>query len=128
MKCQCRTSRAFGGGRSSGSGINDTLLSSPSGVPGVNSPPEQARDDGQRRIDECLAAIRSASEGARHPTYTRKAARAKAICDKHDINWGPVRASLIEAYESTLTATEARQRRKSSIEGVVTWLEARSAR
>jgi hypothetical protein len=89
--------------------------------------PEHARDDGQRRINECLAAIRSASEGARHPTYTREAARAKALCEGYGIEWGPVRTSLMEAYESTLTATEVRQRKRSSTEGVVTWLEARSS-
>lgn len=89
--------------------------------------PEQARGGAQRRIDECLATIGSASEGARHPTYIREAARARALCDEHAIGWGPVRASLIEAYESTLTATEARQRRRSSTEGVVSWLEARSS-
>jgi hypothetical protein len=89
--------------------------------------PEPAGDDGRRRIDDCLAAIRSASEGARHPTYTREAARAKALCERYGIEWGPVRTSLMEAYESTLTATEVRQRKRSSTEGVVTWLEARSS-
>jgi hypothetical protein len=95
-------------------------------------PPEQpsrrqvSPDYAQQRIDECLAAIRSSANGARHPTYVTEAARAKAICDKHGVEWAPVRRDLINAYESTLTAAEANRRRKSSTLDVVAWLERRA--
>lgn len=81
----------------------------------------------QRRIDDCLAAIRSATEGARHPTYLAEAARARALCDRYGVEWGPIRSALINAYESTLSVIEVRQRKKSSTEGVISWLEARSS-
>jgi hypothetical protein len=84
-----------------------------------------AQSYAQSRIDECLAAIRSAS--ARHTTYKAEAARAKAICDRHGLDWQPIRRDLIAAYESALTPTEARERRSFSTEGVLDWLEARSA-
>lgn len=87
--------------------------------------PSERQADAERRIDDCLQAVRSATEGQRHPTYKSQAARAKALCDRYGIRWEPVRASLIAAYESTLSATELRQRKKSSTQGVVSWLEAR---
>jgi hypothetical protein len=87
--------------------------------------PEQAQAWAQSRIDECIAAIKSAS--ARHTTYKAEAARAKAICDRYGLDWEPIREALINAYESKLTAAEARERRSFSTEGVLDWLEARSA-
>ena len=89
--------------------------------------PAQAQDYAEGRIEECLAAIRNSSSGARHPTYKTEAARAKALCDKHGLEWEPVRKDLIAAYESTLDARERRQRGKSSTEGMLAWLERRAA-
>ena len=86
---------------------------------------DQANAYAQRRIDECLATIRSAT--ARHTAYTHEAARARAICERYGLAWPPVRQALISAYESTLTATEANARRSSSTEGVLRWIERRSA-
>jgi hypothetical protein len=80
--------------------------------------------DAQTRIDDCIAAIRSAT--ARHTTYKHEAARAKALCGKHGIDWQPVRAALKAAYEATLSPTERNQRRSFSTEGVMSWLEART--
>jgi hypothetical protein len=54
----------------------------------------------EQRIDECVVAVRLAT--ARHPTYLQEAARAKAICDRHGLDWKVVKARLIQAYESTL--------------------------
>jgi hypothetical protein len=78
----------------------------------------------QDRIDQCTDAVCRA--GARHPTYKTEAARAKAICDRHGLDWAPVRQALIDAYESTLTGAEVRARRKFSTEGVMSWLEGRA--
>jgi hypothetical protein len=86
--------------------------------------PEQANAYAQQRIDECLAAIRSAS--ARHTTYKEQAARARAICERYGLDWAPIRRDLIAAYESALTPAEARERRSFSTEGVLKWLEART--
>jgi hypothetical protein len=87
--------------------------------------PQQANAYAQQRIDECLAAIRSAT--ARHTTYKEQAARALAICERYGLDWAPIRGDLIAAYESALTPAEARERRSFSTEGVLKWLEARSA-
>jgi hypothetical protein len=87
--------------------------------------PEQAQAWAQSRIDECLAAIKSAS--ARHTTYKEQAARARAIAQKYGLDWQPIRRDLIAAYESALTPAEKRERRSFSTEGVLDWLEARSA-
>jgi len=78
----------------------------------------------QDRIGQCIDTVRRAR--ARHPTYKTEAARAKAICDRHGLDWAPVRQALIEAYESTLTSAEVRARRKFSTEGVISWLEGRA--
>jgi hypothetical protein len=87
--------------------------------------PEQGSAYARQRIDDCLAAIRSSA--ARHTTYRAEAARALAICERYGLDWAPIRRDLITAYESTLTAAEARERRSFSIEGVLKWLEARAA-
>jgi hypothetical protein len=87
--------------------------------------PEQANAYAQSRIDECLAAIRSAT--ARHTTYKEQAARARMICERYGLDWDDVKRALIAAYESNLTPAEARERRSFSTEGVLRWLEARSA-
>ena len=78
----------------------------------------------RQRIGECLAAIRTAT--ARHTTYRSEAARALAICQRYGIDWAPVRAALIRAYEATLTPAEANTRREFSTEGVLRWLEERA--
>jgi hypothetical protein len=85
----------------------------------------QAETYAQRRIEECLATICSAT--ARHPTYTREAARARAICEHYGLAWEPVRQALISAYESTLTTAEVNARWRSSTEGVLRWIERRTA-
>jgi hypothetical protein len=85
--------------------------------------PDQA--NAEQRIADCLAAIRSAS--ARHTTYKSEAARAKAIVEKYGLDWQPIRRKLIDAYESKLTDQERRERRSFSTEGVLEWLEGRSA-
>jgi hypothetical protein len=87
--------------------------------------PDEVHAYAQQRIDECLATIRAAT--TRHTTYTREAARARAICERYGLEWEPVKNDLIEAYESTLSAAEARERRSFSTEGVLTWLEGRTA-
>jgi hypothetical protein len=87
--------------------------------------PAQANAYAQARVDECLEAIRSAS--ARHTTYKIEAARAKAICEKYGLDWAEIKQALIAAYESNLTPAEARVRRSFSTEGVLRWLDARSA-
>ena len=87
---------------------------------GAQTPTTYAQD----RIDQCIDAVRRA--GARHPTYKTEAARAKAICDRHGLDWARVRPALIEAYELTLTRAEVRARRKFSTEGVMSWLEGRA--
>ena len=79
--------------------------------------------DVEARLANCLEAIRSAS--ARHPTYKAEAARAYALCERYGVDWAPIRQRLIDVYESTLSASERRQRRKSSTLGVVEWLEQR---
>jgi hypothetical protein len=87
--------------------------------------PDQAHAWAQGRVDECLATIKSAS--ARHTTYKAEAARARAIAQKYGLDWQPIRRDLIAAYESAPTPAEARERRSFSTEGVLDWLEARSA-
>jgi hypothetical protein len=87
--------------------------------------PEQAHAYAQRRIDECLARIKGA--GSRHTTYTEEAARARALADRYGLDWGPIKRDLIAAYETTLTPAEACERRSFSTEGMLRWLEARSA-
>lgn len=89
--------------------------------------PEQAHAYAQQRIDDCLAAIRASASGARHPTYKEQAARARAICDRYGLDWPPIRRDLIAAYESTLSVDEAAERRSFSTEGVLSWIERRSA-
>jgi hypothetical protein len=91
-----------------------------------STPRTNAPDHAQRSIDECLAVIRASHSGARHPTYTAEAARARAIADRYGLDWAPIRQALIAAYESVLTSAEATQRRSSSTKGVLRWLEARS--
>jgi hypothetical protein len=89
--------------------------------------PEAANAYAQQRIDQCLAAIRNSSSGARHPTYKTEAARARSICERYGFDWAPIRRDLVAAYESALTPDEARERRSFSTEGVLRWIEARSA-
>jgi hypothetical protein len=39
--------------------------------------------DVDRRIGECVAAVRRARSGSRHPTFKSELARARALCDRH---------------------------------------------
>ena len=89
--------------------------------------PAEAVSYARHRIDRCLDAIRNSAFGARHPTYTAEAARAKAICDRYDLDWTAIKKELIAAYEAALTPEEARERRSSSTEGVLRWLDRRAA-
>jgi hypothetical protein len=89
--------------------------------------PSYGDDYARHRIDQCLEAIRNSAFGARHPTYTAEAARAKALCDRYGLAWSDIRRELASAYETTLTPEEARARRSFSTEGVLRWLDGRSA-
>lgn len=91
------------------------------------SGPVQPQSYAQERIAKCLDRIRSSASGGRHPTYVTEAARARAICEKHGLDWASIRRELSAAHQSTLTSTEARRRRKASTEGVLSWLEGRAA-
>lgn len=76
----------------------------------------------QRYID----AVAQSGEGARHPTYLEQSARARAICERAGIDWSSVAARLKSAYLGTLTAQEAAQRQRGSIDGVPKWLDRRA--
>jgi hypothetical protein len=80
-----------------------------------------------RRLDECVAAVRRARSGSRHPTFKSSLARARALCDRHGIEWRPVLNRLRRAYESTLTEDEIRKREKGSINGLPDWIDRRAS-
>ena len=86
-----------------------------------------AGSDVDRRLDECVAAVRRARSGSRHPTFKSELARARALCDRHGIDWGPVLNQLRRAYEATLTEAEIRQREKGSINGLPDWIGRRAS-
>ena len=99
-------------------------------MPGSPHPDRPTRPGGDRGgltrvLNDCVAAVGSAKEGQRHPTYLQQSARARAICDKHGIEWPEWRDALQGAYEATLTAAEIRERQRGSIEGVPGWLDRR---
>jgi hypothetical protein len=83
--------------------------------------------DVDRRIRECVAAVRRARSGSRHPTFKSELARARALCDRHGIDWQPVLNQLRRAYEATLTESEIRQREKGSINGLPDWIDRRAS-
>ena len=83
--------------------------------------------DVDRHLDECVAAVRRARSGSRHPTFKSSLARARALCDRHGIDWGPVLNQLRRAYETTLTEAEIRQREKGSINGLPDWIDRRAS-
>jgi hypothetical protein len=87
----------------------------------------RANSDLERRIDECVAAVRRARSGCRHPTFKSQLARARAICDRHGVDWPPVLDRLRLAYEATLTEHEIRQREKGSINGLPDWIDRRAS-
>lgn len=89
--------------------------------------PEVRQSYAERRLEECIAAVRSAPDGTKHPNYVEQTARAKAICERHNLDWPRWREELRATYEATLTAAEARRRRRSSTDGVLGWIERRSA-
>jgi hypothetical protein len=80
-----------------------------------------------RRIDECVAAVRRARSGSRHPTFKRELARARALCDRHGIDWEPVLNQLRRAYASTLSDDEIRKRERGSINGLPDWIDRRAS-
>ena len=86
-----------------------------------------AGSDVDRRLDECVSAVRRARSGSRHPTFKSSLARARALCDRHGIDWGPVLSQLRRAYEATLTEAEIRQREKGSINGLPDWIDRRAS-
>jgi hypothetical protein len=79
------------------------------------------------RLEACLQTIRHAVDGTKHKVYAHEAARAHAIAARSGIDWQPWRQRLMNAYEATLPAGEADRRRRSSIEGVMAWLDRRAA-
>jgi hypothetical protein len=80
-----------------------------------------------RRIDDCVAAIKTATEASgRHSTYLKQAATAKALCDRYNVEWAPVKGQLVHAYGSLFSGTDANRRRKGSTEGVLAWIEGRA--
>jgi hypothetical protein len=81
----------------------------------------------ERRLGDCIDRVAAAQQGQRHPTYLHECARAKAICDKYDVPWAGWRDALQEAYEGTLTASEASERQRGSTEGVPEWFDRRGA-
>jgi hypothetical protein len=83
--------------------------------------------DVDRRIDECVAAIRRARSGSRHPTFKSELARARALCDRHGIDWEPVLDQLQKAYAATLSNDEIRKREKGSINGLPNWIDRRAS-
>jgi hypothetical protein len=80
-----------------------------------------------RRLYECVAAVRRARSGSRHPTFKSELARARAICDRHRVEWPPVLNRLRQAYEATLTDDEIRKREKGSINGLPDWIDRRAS-
>jgi hypothetical protein len=80
-----------------------------------------------RRIDECVAAVRRARSGSRHPTFKSELARARALCDRHGIDWEPVLNQLRRAYAATLSEEEIRKREKGSINGLPDWIDRRAS-
>jgi hypothetical protein len=88
--------------------------------------PEAARSYAEQRIAACVAAVRDAPDGTKHPTYMAEAARAKAICDRYGLPWAPVAREIRDTYEAILPLGEAARRRRGSTEGVIRWLEARA--
>jgi hypothetical protein len=86
--------------------------------------PEYAR----RQIAECIAAVKNATEQTgRHPTYLKQCATAKALCDRHGIDWARVRQELSATYEGLFSPHDAARRRRGSIEGVPDWLDRRAS-
>jgi hypothetical protein len=86
-----------------------------------------AGGDVERRINECVTAVRRARSGSRHPTFKSELARARALCDRHGLDWRPVLSQLRNAYEATLTDSEIRQREKGSINGLPDWIDRRAS-
>jgi hypothetical protein len=81
----------------------------------------------ERRISECVTAVRGARSGSRHPTFKSELARARALCDRHGLDWQPVLNQIRDAYEATLTEPEIRKRRKGSINGLPDWIDRRAS-
>ena len=86
-----------------------------------------ASTDVDRRLDECVSTMRRARSGSRHPTFKSSLARARALCDRHGIDWTPVLNQLRQAYEATLTEDEIRKREKGSINGLPDWIDRRAS-
>lgn len=69
--------------------------------------------------------VHASARAARHPVYLEQMARLRAICARHGHDFNAACSRLQAAYLATLTADEARRRKRGSTDGVVRWLEAR---
>jgi hypothetical protein len=85
------------------------------------------RERAVARIKGEITAVRSASAGARHPTYLRAAATIEGLCEFWAIPIDRPRSLLEEAYLSTLAPDEARKRERGSTRGVWSWIDRRVA-
>lgn len=88
--------------------------------------PKAATTWAEKRLQDCVKAVREAPDGTKHPTYVEEVARAKAICDRFGVEWRPIRQELKETYERSLDPAIANQRRASSTEGVLRWIESKA--
>jgi hypothetical protein len=85
------------------------------------------RDYAERRLKQCVAAVRNAPDGTKHPNDVEQTTRAKAICDRHGLDWSRWREELRSTYEATLPTGEAKRRRRGSTDGVLGWIERRAS-
>jgi hypothetical protein len=76
-------------------------------------------------LQRCVDTVGAAVDGTKHIVYLHEAARAKAFCDKHDLDWPRCKRRLMDIYEMSLPAGEADRRRRGSILGVMKWVESR---
>jgi hypothetical protein len=77
---------------------------------------------------EVLKGTGSAGPGAAPGTRPSRASwRARALCDRHGIDWRPVLNQVRRAYEATLSESEVRKRDKGSINGLPDWIDRRAS-
>jgi hypothetical protein len=74
------------------------------------------------KIKAEIEAVRSSAAGARHPRYLKAAATIKSICAFWGIPLERPRQLLEDAYLSTLTPHEAKNRERGLTNGVWSWL------
>jgi hypothetical protein len=88
---------------------------------------DRFRERAVAHIKAEIAAVRSAGDGARHPTYLRAAATISGICGFWCIPIDKPRELLEQAYLATLSPDEARKRARGSTKGVWSWIDRRVA-